>query len=77
LSDQVVYAVTGEQFPDALTAGVVAATLGQSLVLLQPSGLSNTPGATSFITAGAEQVWIVGGENALPSDLRAELEARI
>ncbi|MGI9018232.1 MAG: penicillin acylase family protein [Euzebya sp.] len=82
LGDGLVYAVTGEQFPDALAAGVVAARAGGSLVLLQPDSLDNAPGALSFITSsfgasGAQQVWFVGGEAALPSALRAALEARI
>jgi acyl-homoserine lactone acylase PvdQ/putative cell wall-binding protein len=77
LVDDLVYAVTGQAFPDALTAGVVAARTGGSLVLLQPAALDGAPGAVDFITGGAEQVWVVGGEAALPSALRAALEDRI
>lgn len=77
------YAVTGQAFPDALTAGAVVAEVGGSLVLLQPDSLDNAPAGRDLLVDAAEaagpraRIWLVGGEAALPSALRAALEDRL
>ncbi|CAN5385414.1 hypothetical protein BH23ACT9_BH23ACT9_05290 [soil metagenome] len=77
LGDDVVYAVTGENFPDALAAGATAIRADASLVLLQPDALENAAANATFIVERASRVWLAGGEAALPSALRAQLEARL
>lgn len=77
------YAVTGAVFPDALTAGAVVARTGGSMVLLNPAGLDTAPDGSRLLLEAAEatgaraRIWLVGGEAALPSTLRAALEALI
>jgi acyl-homoserine lactone acylase PvdQ/putative cell wall-binding protein len=77
LSADTAYAVTGQAFPDALTAGVVAARVGGVLVLLNPASLDGAPGAASMLVSDAATTWLVGGEAALPSALRRALEDRL
>lgn len=78
-----VYAVTGAAFPDALTAGAAAAHTIGILVLLDPGSLVAAPGARDLLdqvgadTEDFRRLWLVGGQAALPSALRAELEELI
>ena len=69
------YVVTGEAFPDALSAGAVAARTGGVLVLLQPDSLDNAPAARDLLVDDAERIWFVGGTTPLPSALRQALES--
>lgn len=71
------YVVTGTDFPDALSAGAAATTVGGVLLLTAPNGLDDAPPAEDFIEDNAPEIlrlWLVGGQRALTSDLRADLE---
>jgi len=71
------YVVTGEDFPDALSAGAVAARTGGVLVLLHPAGLAQAATNAALLIEQAERIWLVGGTAVLPSALRQELEGRV
>ena len=72
------YVVTGQDFPDALGAGVAAAVTESVLVLVPPGRLAHAPAAANIVgtLAGSiERLWLVGGVSALTSELRADLES--
>ena len=71
------YVVTGEDFPDALSAGAVAARSGGVLVLLHPAGLAQAAANAALVLEQADRVWFVGGTAVLPSALRQDLERRM
>jgi acyl-homoserine lactone acylase PvdQ len=72
------YAVTGENFPDALSAGAAAGQRGAALLLVAPTGLRHSAGSGDVVDSGeTQQLWLVGGQAALPSALRAELETAL
>ena len=76
-SPSTAYVVTGAAFPDALSAGAVAARAGGVLVLLNPAALDGAPAGRDLLVDHAERIWIVGGPAALPSTIRQDLEALV
>ncbi|MHB1800508.1 MAG: cell wall-binding repeat-containing protein [Actinomycetes bacterium] len=67
---------TGNDFPDALSAGAAADALGLPIVLTNPSSPA-VPASTlaSIAATGARQVLIVGGTAAVPASQQAGLAA--
>jgi acyl-homoserine lactone acylase PvdQ len=74
------YVVTGTQFPDALSAGAAAAEVGGVLVLAAPDRLGQTPPVATFLQSngsGVDRLWMVGGQAALSTALRSDVETTI
>lgn len=72
---------TGEQYPDALTAGPAIAARGGVLMLVATSGLENSSAAADYVhevNLVLEAFQVVGGEAAVPSEVVDQLrtEAR-
>lgn len=69
---------TGENFPDALSAGVALGKWGSPILLTPPTYLDST---TAAAIAGhkliAMEAWFIGGTNAVSADVRAQVEALI
>lgn len=64
--------VSGEAFPDALSASVPAAIAGWPILLTRTDEL---PGATAAALAGVERLVVVGGEAAVSAAVLAEVRA--
>jgi putative cell wall-binding protein len=68
---------TGLDFPDALAAGPVAATVGGPVVLAAGTDLGATPAVTAYIERNAgrfERIRLIGGPAVLTPRFRVELE---
>lgn len=71
---------TGWAFPDALTAGPLAAHLGGPLQLVDTADLAASSAARTLLVDGAgvfDQAVIVGGEQAVSDDVLGEVAAAI
>ncbi len=69
---------TGDDFPDALSAGVAQGRTGNLLLLTPPDQLDGT--TATAIAAHRFQLWCVryvGGMNAISAEVRAEVEAML
>jgi acyl-homoserine lactone acylase PvdQ/putative cell wall-binding protein len=74
------YVASGRQFPDALSAGASALQSRGVLTLLDPARLDLAPESRDFLSinkADIDDLWLAGGQVALPSALREELEPLI
>lgn len=69
---------TGEQYPDALTAGPAIAARGGVLMLVATSGLENSTATADYVhevNLVLEAFQVVGGEAAVPSEVVDQLRA--
>jgi subtilisin family serine protease/putative cell wall-binding protein len=65
VTGSVIYLATGEDFPDALTGGLLAALQGTNLLLVSPTGRSDLLGEVLQNREGMEAV-ALGGPNLVP-----------
>lgn len=69
---------TGENFPDALSAGVAQGKTGDLILLTPPTYLDSTTAAGIAAHKGTIwDVWFIGGANAISADVRAEVQSMI
>lgn len=72
-SSENVVVASGENYPDALAASVLAAELDAPL-LLNPKAKLDADIKAEIERLGAKQVYLIGGENTLTNELAAETE---
>lgn len=72
----VVYVATGDDFPDALASGPVAGLRRAPILLTQSDGVPG-PTAEEIVRLTPSEIFVLGGQNALSSDIAAQLEALV
>lgn len=66
--------VTGEDYPDALSAAPLAGKFDAPILLVDNTSLSNQPDLKSVLSQkGVKSVYIVGGEGIIPASIEGEL----
>jgi len=68
---------TGLDYPNALTGGVLAATLGAPLLLVKDTGDSLSPVLAEIQRLGATKVYILGGTDAVSQAIEDQIKTKV
>lgn len=65
---------SGSVYPDGLAAAALAKQEDADIILVPPSGLTPAQ-VTTILTENPQEIWIMGGPEALPTSLETQLQA--